>query len=276
MYMKKLFVTLVALAVTSISVNAATWVAADRVAPVGKVLLEKNGLPAETTFKVVDGIADNSTATTTNIIYISSTDLTYAGNDNEVAAVVSNEIGHIINGQTAKKKMRDLAKSAINSTLSSDNLLASAANSEYVNNKANLSDEKAADITGVDLMIQAGYNPLAMVVLVTKMPGSTFEVLQGKPANTERAMSTFDYLSYNYPKKVEAGYGCQEYRNFLTYANPIVNERNSNAKKLAKFNKEQQKNKAVRTKNIAQYKSMGASSWDVSYELLKTFTTSEK
>ena len=142
--------------------------------------------------------------------------------------------------------MRDLAKSAINSTLSSDNLLASAANSEYVNNKANLSDEKAADITGVDLMIQAGYNPLAMVVLVTKMPGSTFEVLQGKPANTERAMSTFDYLSYNYPKKVEAGYGCQEYRNFLTYANPIVNERNSNAKKLAKFNKEQQKNKAIK------------------------------
>ena len=90
-------------------------------------------------------------------------------------------------------------------------------------------------------MIQAGYNPLAMVVLITKKPGSNFEILQGKPANTERAMNSFDYLAYNYPSKVSAGYGCQEYRNFLAYADPIVKERNSNTKKLAKFNKEQQK-----------------------------------
>lgn len=270
--MKKLIITLFALSLVSTSVSAATWVAADRVAPVGKILLEKNGLPTETVFKVVDGAADNSTATTTNVIYISSTDLSYAGNDNEVAAVVSNEIGHIINGQTAKKKMRDLAKTAINNTLSADNLIASAANSEYVANKANLSDEKAADITGADLMVQAGYNPLAMVVLVTKMPGSTVEILQGKPANSERAMNVYDYLTYTYPAKVKVGYGCKEYTNFLTYANPIVQERSGNAKKLAKFNKQQAKNKATRVKNIAQYKSLGVSGWDVSYQLLESFT----
>lgn len=274
--MKRLFILLFAFSLFSTSTFAADWAAADRVVPVGKILLEKNGLPVETTFKVVDGIADNSTATTTNIINISASDLTYAGNDNEVAAVVSNEIGHIINGQTAKKKMRDFAKNAINSTFSSDNIIASAANSDFVANKVSLSDEKAADITGADLMIQAGYNPLAMVVLVTKMPGSNFEVLQGKPANSERAMSTFDYLSYNYPSKVNAGYGCQEYRNFLAYADPIVKERTANAKKLAKFNKEQQKNKATRVKNIAQYKALGTSSWDVSYELLKTFTSNSE
>ena len=274
--MKKIFVSLCVLGLVSTSAFAADWAAADRVAPVGKILLEKNGLPVETTFKVVDGIADNSTATTTNIINISASDLTYAGNDNEVAAVVSNEIGHIINGQTAKKKMRDFAKNAINNTFTSDNIIASAANSDFVANKVSLSDEKAADITGADLMIQAGYNPLAMVVLVTKMPGSNFEVLQGKPANSERAMSTFDYLSYNYPSKVNAGYGCQEYRNFLAYADPIVKERTANAKKLAKFNKEQQKNKATRVKNIAQYKALGTSSWDVSYELLKTFTSNSE
>ena len=274
--MKKIFVLLCVLGLVSTSAFAADWAAADRVAPVGKILLEKNGLPVETTFKVVDGIADNSTATTTNTINISASDLTYAGNDNEVAAVVSNEIGHIINGQTAKKKMRDFAKNAINNTFTSDNIIASAANSDFVANKVSLSDEKAADITGADLMIQAGYNPLAMVVLVTKMPGSNFEVLQGKPANSERAMSTFDYLSYNYPSKVNAGYGCQEYRNFLAYADPIVKERTANAKKLAKFNNEQEKNKATRVKNIAQYKALGTSSWDVSYELLKTFTSNSE
>lgn len=275
--MKKLFVSLFVLSLIAAPSWATTWVAADRVAPVGKILLEKNGLPTTTTFKVVDGIADNSLTTTTNVIQVSSTDLTYAGNDNEVAAVVSNEIGHIINGQTAKNKVRNIAKAAITSKLSTDSLITTAANSEYITNKTALNDEKAADITGLDLMIQAGYNPLAMVVLITKKPGSNFEILQGKPANTERAMNSFDYLSYNYPSKVSAGYGCQEYRNFLAYADPIVKERNSNAKKLAKFNKEQQKNKTKRAKDIAQYKSTGLSSWDTSYELLKAFTeNSEK
>lgn len=270
--MKKLVITLFALTLISSTAFADTWNASDRVAPVGKILLEKNGLPTNIEFKIVEGIADNTNATTINIINISKDDLAYAGNDNEIAAVVSNELGHIVNGQTSKSKMREIAKAAITSRLSSDNLITTAANSEYIKNKTSLNDEKAADITGADLMIQAGYNPLAMVVLITKKPGSNFEILQGKPANSERAMNTFDYLSYNYPSKVEAGYGCQEYRNFLTYANPIVKERTSNSKKLAKFNKEQQKNKATRVKNIAQYKSMGASSWDVSYELLKSFT----
>ena len=124
-------------------------------------------------------------------------------------------------------------------------------------------------------MIQAGYNPLAMIVVVTKMPGSTLEILQGKPANSERAMNIYDYLTYNYPSKVKAGYGCQEYRAFLTYADPIVADRNSNKKKLDKFNKEQAKNKALRAKNIAQYKATGGlSGWDASYTILKTLTES--
>ena len=176
-----------------------------------------------------------------------------------------------------KDNFRKIAKNAITSNLSSDNIITTAANSEYVSNKTSLSDNKAADITGVDLMIQAGYNPLAMIVVVTKMPGSTLEILQGKPANSERAMNIYDYLTYNYPSKVKAGYGCQEYRAFLTYADPIVADRNSNKKKLDKFNKEQAKNKALRAKNIAQYKATGGlSGWDASYTILKTLTESSE
>ena len=269
--MKKLFVSLCAFTLMTLSANA--WDASSRVETVGKTLLEKNGLPTTITFKVVEGVADNSEATTTNIINISKEDLTYAGNDSEVAAVVSNEIGHIINGQTSKSKMREIAKQAITSKLSSDNLITTAANSEYVINKTNLNDEKAADITGVDLMSKTGYNPLAMVVLITKRPTtSTLETIQGKPNNSDRAMNTYNYLSYAYPAKVAAGYGCQEYRNFLAYADPIVKERNASAKKLAKFNKEQAKAQAKRAKDIAQYKSTGVSGWDTSYQLLQAFT----
>lgn len=275
--MKKLLLTLFAAFIVVMPVSAATWVAADRVPTVGKKLLEKNSLPTTTTFKVVNGAADNSNVSTTNIIYISSTDLTYAGNDNEVAAVVSTELGHIINGHYAKNKMRNIAKAALTSNLSSDNVINTAANSDYVANKNTLGDNKEADVTGVDMMIQAGYNPLAMVVVITKMPGSTLEILAGKPSNSERAMNVYNYLTYNYPSKVKAGYACNEYRAFLTYAEPIVADRNSNKKKLAKFNKEQVKAKQLRAKNIAKYKATGGvSGWDASYTILKTLSESSE
>ena len=275
--MQKIIVTIFAVAMMILPSSAATWVAADRVSTVGKAIITKNGLPAKTTFKVVNGAADNSNTSTTNVVQISSTDLTYAGTDTEVAAVVAHEIGLIINGKASKDKFRNIAKAAITENLSSDNIITTASNSEFLANKVSLSDNKAADITGADLLIKAGYNPLAMVVVVTKMPGSTLEILQGKPANSERAMNIYDYLTYNYPSKVKAGYGCQEYRTFLEYANPIVAERNSNKKKLAAFNKTQAKNKALRAKNIAQYKATGGlSGWDASYTILKSLSESNE
>lgn len=275
--MQKIIVTIFAVAMMILPSSAATWVAADRVSTVGKAIITKNGLPAKTTFKVVNGAADNSNTSATNVVQISSTDLTYAGTDTEVAAVVAHEIGLIINGKASKDKFRSIAKAAITENLSSDNIITTASNSEFLANKVSLSDNKAADITGADLLIKAGYNPLAMVVVVTKMPGSTLEILQGKPANSERAMNIYDYLTYNYPSKVKAGYGCQEYRTFLEYANPIVAERNSNKKKLAAFNKTQAKNKALRAKNIAQYKATGGlSGWDASYTILKSLSESSE
>lgn len=275
--MQKIILTIFAAALMIMPASAATWVAADRVETVGKTIITKNNLPAKTTFKVVNGEADNTNTSLTNEVQISSTDLTYAGTDTEVAAVISHEIGQIINGKASKDRFRAIAKNAINSSLSSDNVITTAANSEFIANKTSLKDNKEADITGVDLMIQAGYNPLAMVVVVTKMPGSTLETLQGKPANSERAMNIYDYLTYNYPSKVQAGYGCQEYRAFLAYADPIVAERNANKKKLEKFNKEQAKNKADRAKNIAQYKTTGGvSGWDASYTILKQLSESSE
>ncbi len=274
--MKKIFLTLFAAAVVILPSNAATWVAADRVSTVGAQIVKSNSLSSAINFKVVNGAADNSNATINNTIQISSTDLTYTGNDNEVAYVVAHELGGIINDNVGKKKVRNYLKSAITNTLSEDNVISNAMNSDYVTNKESLSQAKEADIMGIDLMINAGYNPLAGIVVLTKMPGSTWETLQGKPANSERAMYIYDYLTYNFPAKIKAGYACNEYRNFLTYADPIVAERNSSKKKLEKFNKEQAKIKSNRTKQLAKYKSTGGlSSWNVTYELLQSITESE-
>lgn len=275
--MKKIILSVFTFLFMASASYAATWVAADRVSEVGSTLISKNNLPAKTTFKVVNGTADNSNTSKTNVIQISSTDLSYTGNDSEVAAVIAHEMGYIINGTYSKNIMREAAKDALTSNLSSGNIIATAANSEFLANKASAADEQDADITGVDLMIKTGYNPLAMIVVITKMPGSVWEALFGKPANTDRAMNVFNYLTYNYPSKVKAGYGCQEYRAFLEYANPIVEKRNASKSKLEKFNKEQEKNKAERAKNISQYKATGGlSGWDASYTILQQLTGSSE
>lgn len=275
-YMKKFLLATFALLTLVLPAQAAYDTTA-RVPVVGKQIITKNGLPSAITFKIVEEEPDNSQATSTNIIQVSKNELQYAGNDNEVAAVISHELGSIMNAQVSKEKFRTLAKLALNENLSSENILNKAANSTYTQNKISTKDNMDADITGVDLMITAEYNPLAMVVLVTKMPGSVLETLKSQPANSERAMNIYNYLTYNYPSKVKSGYACNEYRFFLTYADPIVQERNSNKKKLAKFEKEQAKKKQERTKQIAKYKATGGlNGWDVSYTLLQNFANSSE
>ncbi len=274
--MKKVLLSILASLVFVLPAQAAYDTNA-RVPVVGKQIVTKNGLPSSLTFKIVEKAADNSNATTTKEIQVSKENLQYAGNDNEVAAVISNEIGRIMNAQVSKEKWRTLAKAALAENLSSDNILNTAANSTYAQNKVTERDNMDADITGVDLMITAGYNPLAMVVWVTKMPASVMETLKSQPANSKRAMNTYDYLTYNYPSKVKAGYACNEYRFFLTYADPIVKERTSSKKLLAKFEKEQAKKKAERTKQIAKYKATGGlNGWDVTYTLLENFANSSE
>ncbi len=274
--MKKIFLSLFTAAILVLPSSAATWIAADRVAPVGAKIVKANSLPSTITFKVVNGAADNSLATSTNTVQISSTDLTYAGNDNEVAYVVAYELGGIINDNVGKKRVRNYLKSSISSNLSSDNVISTAMNSDFVSSKVSVKDAKEADVMGIDLMINAGYNPLAGVVVLTKMPGSTWEITTGKPANSERATYLYDYLTYNFPSKVNAGYNCQEYRTFLAYMEPTITDRKSNKKKLAKFNKAQAKIKAKRTKQLAKYKSTGGlPSPTVTYESLQSLTESE-
>ena len=274
--MKKLILSLFAMALIVLPSSAANWTASDRVAPVSKTIVTKNSLPAKLQFKVVDGATNNFETSTTNIVEISKNDLTYAGNDNEVAAVISYELGQIINGKSGKENFRAAAKAILAEKLSQDNVLNTAANSEYINSKTALKDQKEADMTAVDLMVNAGYNPLALVVVITKMPGSNIEIIMGKPANSERAMSVYDYLTYNHADKVKAGYACQEYRNFLAYADPIVAKRNKSKRSLKKFTKQQEKIKAERAKSLSQYKTSGGlSGWDATYAILNEMSKTE-
>lgn len=260
--MKKLLASLVCVFAIAVQCFAATWNPANRVSTVGANLLKKNNIPTEITFKVVNGASDNTEVATTKVIQISDIDLASAGNDNEIAAVIAHELGHIVCNHTDKNKVRKVALDKLGVDEASTAAM-------FASSQMSAKDEEEADLVGVDLMINANYNPLAMVVLVTKYTGSSMDVLMGRPNNADRAMDIFDYLTYKYPEKVKAGYACNEYRYFLTYANPIVEKRNKDKKALAKFNKTQAKNLNTRAKNLAKYKATGGlNAWGMLYDSL--------
>ena len=276
--MKKILLSLMLSSLLAAPVFSATWSAVNRVPTVGKQILSKNSLPSTTKFVVTETAVTNSTSNANNELYVQKTDLGYTGNDNEVAAVISQEIGAVINANASKKKFVSNVTSAIAGNFVDTNLEKSAliANELTLNNMSE-KDKMNADVTGVDLMIQAGYNPLAMIVVLGKMPGSTIDILKSQPNNFKRTMYIYDYLSYNYPSKVKAGYNCQEYKNFLAYIQPTIDERNSNKTKLAKFKKEQAKLKKERAKQIAKYKATGGlNGWDASYTILKNLSESSE
>lgn len=272
--MKKIILSVLVTSLLTIPSFAATWSAANRIPVVGKQMLNKNNLPSSTKFVVTETDIVNSSYNTNNEIYVPKAELGYTGNDNEVAAIIAQQLGVIINANAAKKKLVSNITSALAGGFMDTSLEKSAliANELTLNNMSE-KDQMNADVTGVDLMIQAGYNPLAMIVVLGKMPGSTVDILKSQPNNFKRTMYIYDYLSYNYPSKVKAGYNCKEYKNFVAYIQPTIDERNSNKSKLAKFNKQQAKLKKERAKQIAKYKATGGlNGWDASYTILKNLS----
>lgn len=263
--MKKVLLSLFVAVAIAIPSHAATYNAANQVQTVGQNLLTKNGITATNVkFTVVSGSVDNSNYSTNKVVNISSADLAYAGNDNETAAVVANELGHIISGHASKGKVVSLLQAATNTNISTNETAATLA-SNYQATK----EEKEADVIAVNLMANSGYNPLALIVVLTKQSGTYLETLQGKPANADRAMNVYDYTSYAYPEKFKAGYACNEYKNFVTYANTVLVSRTENKKLKTKTEKEMKKYRKNSVSQISKFKTRGGlSGWDAAYGLL--------
>lgn len=243
----------------------------ERVNKIGKTLLTKNNLPTKISFKVIETDEINAFANANKEICVYTGLLKFVNNDAELAGVIAHEIGHIVNNHVAKQNVvgtitaTAIANSNINAALK--------AGANTANNltmlKMSRSEEYEADITGVDLMTKAGYNPLAMVSVLFKIGGCYADFTSTHPSSDKRTMYIYDYITYTYPAKAKIGYSTDSYKKFMQYASPIVKERNSNPKKLAAFNKKQEKLKAKRLAKLEKYKTAKQSNgWEKSFNTL--------
>ena len=206
----------------------------------------------------------------TQYVYIYAGDLKYVENDNELAGVVAHEIGHLVNGHYSKSSLLNNIISAFNPNTKTEtgsttvNLIKTVSS-----NKVNKENEKEADITAVDLMMNAKYNPLALISVVYKSDiAENGGILSEDLSCEERIMNIYDYANYNYPAQVKANYKTNSYQSALNLIYANLKIRNADSKKLEKAKKEQeklQKDKLKRMRNMAK----STNPWSAAYSMLE-------
>lgn len=244
-----------------------------RVNAIGSNILQKNHLPAKIVFKVSDDESINAYANIDKEIYIQRGLLQFVENDDELAAVISHEVGHIVNAHIQRQ---GLVASIINYFVAKVKNEKVKTGVDAANQlsmlKLSRNDEFESDLTGVDLMVASGYNPLGMISVLNKICGNYIDILTDHPSGDKRTMNIYDYLSYNYPTTLQKGFKTESYASFLLYAQPTVELRKTNAKELLKFQKKQAKLKLARVKRAQSIRS--SNPWETTYSVLKTLSGS--
>lgn len=269
--MKKIFIVFILMLFNfSYGATATNWDSASalkRVNTIGQKILKANNVNHPIQFKVSSKEDINAYANLNKEIYVYKGLLQYVTNDEELAAVISHEMGHIINGHCAKQGVLNTGI-AVASSMVNVNSTTKAIGQELAASKLSRNDEKEADISGVDLMAKAGYNPLAMISLLNKISGNYIDILQSHPSGEKRILNVYNYIEYNYPAKLTKGYNTTSYKNALVMLQPSIDKRKKSKLSSVRFEKEQKRLLAKKQKRLK--KMQGTSTlWDGYYTTLQ-------
>ena len=164
------------------------------------IIVKKNNLPSGITVKLENKDEANAYATLNKEIYVYTGMLKVATTDEELAAIMAHEMGHILNGHNAKQTiLNSVIKSVASSTNPQTNAQALGVIAAQELSTSNLSrkDEMEADITAIDLLHNAGYNPLALISVLNKVCGNYIDVISTHPSGEKRLQNAYDYIDYN-------------------------------------------------------------------------------
>lgn len=271
--MKKILITIFALFVC-LQVNAATtttnWdstAAQKKLNNIAYKLIKSNNLPDGISIKVSAEEEANAYANINKEIYVYKGMLNYATTDEEIASVIAHEMGHIINGHNAKQTILNSLIANITGSSSEKASVGAVAVQELSSTKLSRKDEFEADLSGVDLMVKAGYNPLAMISVLNKICGNYVDIISSHPSGEKRLMNIYDYVSYNYPDWTKKGYTTDSYKKAYALISLNIQERNASKRLTKKYEKQQEK---LKKEKIKRAKKMLRSNngWNSTYNTL--------
>lgn len=269
-----LFVLFLGLQVNAATTTSSKWDQAamqKKLNNIAYVLIKKNNLPTGITIKASAEANANAYSNINKEIYVYKGLLDLTSDDAELAAVLSHEMGHIINGHCAKQTILNSVIANMAGSVKTETAgqaIGVAAAQQISTTKLSRKDEFEADVTAIDLMVNAGYNPLAMVSLLNKMnDGSNFDLIATHPSSEKRIMNAYDYIAYTYPTLAKKGYNSTAYNNAYKLISLNIEERNASPKLMKKYQKEQQKLKKDKIKRAKKMLKAG-NAWTTSYAVI--------
>jgi len=241
-----------------------------RVNTIGSKILKANNINHTIEFKVSEEDTINAYANIDKEVFVYKGLLEYVDTDDELAGVISHEMGHIINGHCAKQGVLNSIIATIGSIFKPTTTAGTVTNQigqQLASSKISRNDEFEADLTGVDLMTKGGYNPLGMVSLLSKISQSYLDILQSHPSGEKRIQNAYDYVNYNYPSYVKKGYSTTSYKNALAMMKTTLDKRANSEAEMNKYKKTQEK---LLLKKQKREKKMQATNtaWDGYYQTL--------
>lgn len=240
-----------------------------RVNTIGTKLLKASNIQQPIEFKVSEQEDINAYANLEKEVYVYKGLLQYVEDDVELAAVISHEIGHILNGHCAKQGVLNTGIAvAANKAAERFNTTAVSMAQQLTVSKISRNDEFEADLTGVDIMSKAGYNPLAMVSVLNKICGNYVDILQTHPSGEKRLMNIYDYVAYNNPTQITKGFKSESYTKALAVITPNVEKRNKSNRLQKKYKKNQEKLLAKKQKRAKKMQNSNTI-WDGYYTTLQ-------
>lgn len=137
--------------------------------------------------------ADTSINLYTNILTINGGLFKYIDNDDELAAIIAHEVAiseHRHLGTRITTNILTLPIAIMKPTVFI---------SKAIRNKVKQPFETEADYAGIDYMVKAGYNPIAMETIISKLNGDGIMSFHKYPNANIRIKNINNYITLNYP-----------------------------------------------------------------------------
>ena len=187
----------------------------EKVLNVGQKILIDNKIPKRVPIIVQynNKVLNAYSSSYDKYVYIYSSLFSYMDNDDELAAVLSHEIAHSVEAYGGMTKF-----------------IAMQANSKKY--------EQKADLNGIDYMVKAGYDPIAMITISNKILGEPvwdWGFTYTHPKGSKRLIDMYKYIYVKYPKYLNSP---------LTKTASFKNFEYSMAREIQEFQQKQKRRQA--------------------------------
>jgi predicted Zn-dependent protease len=178
---------------------------------IGARLLQANQIPSKISFILQKHQSSSPNAyadTGYAVVYIEKELLDYIDSDDELAAVLGHEIAHVVkchgrNGAVVGGLMGGLVVGLsvlAGVPISPTGGMVLGQSAKALTAPTNQPLENEADRLGIDYMVKAGYNPLAMETIMQKIASDGWVLWRTHPGGTARLKRIHDYIATTYPQ----------------------------------------------------------------------------